>query len=80
MTFGTAMVQIMNGIAFFNASFHLPVLPHIEPKDANKKPEIPIVGWLTYIGSRLATEATAREVTGFISFFICQSTRRFTAR
>ena len=50
MTLGISIVMRMNGIAFLEASSHLPVLPHICPKAAKRNPESPIVVPSTYIG------------------------------
>ena len=79
-TLFSSMVNSMNGIAFFAASFHRPVRPQRMPNWANRKPDKPIVGSLTYIGSILAATDTMKAFTGVSLFLICQRTRRFTAR
>lgn len=44
------IVMMMNGRAALKASTTLPVLPHMMPNAANRKPERPIVGSETYMG------------------------------
>lgn len=79
-TLFSSIVKSMNGMAFFAASFHRPVRPQRMPNWAKRKPDKPIVGSLTYIGSILAATATMKAFTGVSLFLICQRTSRFTAR
>ena len=79
-TLFSSIVNSMNGMAFLIASFNRPVRPQRMPNWAKRKPDKPIVGSLTYIGSILAATATMKDFTGVSLFLICQRTRRFTAR
>ena len=70
----------MNGIAFFAASFHLPVFPHMIPSAEKRNPDSPIVGSVTNMGRKLdATAATNERVTSIL-FFILQRTIRLMSR
>ena len=70
----------MNGIAFLAASFHLPVFPHMIPSAENRNPDIPIVGSVTNMGSKLAATAATNDRVTSILFFILQSTIRLMSR
>ena len=70
----------MNGIAFLEASFHLPVFPHMIPSAENRNPDIPIVGSVTNMGRKLAATAATNEMVTSILFFILQSTIRLMRR
>lgn len=70
----------MNGITAFAAPFIRPVLPHISPKAAKRKPDIPIVGAETYIGRKLAAMAISKEGIAAILFFMLHSTVRLIVR
>lgn len=50
LTLPMNIVVMMNGMAALRASTTLPVLPHMMPNAAKRKPERPIVGSETYMG------------------------------
>ena len=79
-TLFSSIVNSMNGIAFFTASFHRPVRPKRIPNWAKRKLDKAIVGSLTYIARKLAATATMKALISVSLFLICQRTRRFTAR
>lgn len=77
---GNIIVITMNGITAFAAPFIRPVFPHISPKAAKRKPDIPIVGAETYIGRKLAAMAISKEGIAAILFFMLHSTVRLIVR
>lgn len=68
LTLPMNIVIKMNGRATFMASTTLPVLPHMMPNAAKRKPERPIVGSETYIGRQLARKATSNASTTGMRF------------
>ncbi len=78
--FGNIIVITINGITFLAASFTLPVSPHIMPKTANRKPDKPIVGSRTLVGSVVERIATSKDAIMLTLFLILQSAARLISK
>lgn len=80
MTPGISIVQTTKGITLTKASLYLPVRPHINPNDAKRKPDNPMVGSCTYMGKKLTKTAIAKACSGRNLFLMFHNTMRLTAR